>query len=93
MPTLHVPASMRALADGRSTFALEGTTLRQVFDALADECPALAGRIVTEGALRTDIAVAIDGTILDGGELVRPVASEAEIYLVPPIGGGALLDR
>ena len=36
-----------------------------------------------------DMAVAVDGSILDGGELVQTVPPDAEIYLVPPIGGGS----
>ena len=89
MPTVHVPSSLRAFSEGRERFDLDGATLGQVFAALARECPALASRIVEDGAIREDMAVAIDGTILEGGELVRPVAPGTEIYLVPPIGGGA----
>jgi sulfur-carrier protein len=88
MPTLHVPASLRAFSEGRVRFDLEGATLGQVFAALARECPALASRIIEDGAIREDMAVAIDGTILEGGELVLEVTPATEIYLVPPIGGG-----
>lgn len=88
MPTLHVPSSLRAYSDGRARFDLEGSTLGQVFAALARECPALATRIIEDGAIREDMAVAIDGTILEGGELVLEVTPATEIYLVPPIGGG-----
>jgi hypothetical protein len=89
MAIVHVPASLRAFSDGRARFDLEGATLRQVFAALARECPELASRIIEDGAIREDMAVAIDGTILEGGELVLEVSPTTEIYLVPPIGGGA----
>jgi len=89
MPVLVVPASLRQLTDGRERFEVEGRTLRQVFEAIGCECPALASRVVEDGDIRADIAIAIDGTILEGGELVTEVAPDAEIYLVPPIGGGA----
>ena len=88
MPVLVVPASLRQLTDGRDRFEVEGRTLRQVFEAVRRECPALAARVVEDGDIRTDIAIAIDGTILDGGELVVEVGPDTEIYLVPPIGGG-----
>lgn len=88
MATVHVPSSLRALSDGRARFDLEGATLGQVFAALARECPELHARIVEDGAIREDMAVAIDGSILEGGELVLSVGPNTEIYLVPPIGGG-----
>jgi sulfur-carrier protein len=88
MPVVHVPAPLRSLSGGRERFEVDGTTLRQVFDAVARECPDLAARVIEDGDLRSDIAVAIDGSILEGGELVQEVRPDAEIYLVPPIGGG-----
>jgi molybdopterin converting factor small subunit len=88
MPTVHVPAPLRSLSDGREAFEVEGGTLRAVFAAVARECPALAARIIEDGDLRRDIAVAIDGSILEDTGLAQPVSPTAEIYLVPPIGGG-----
>lgn len=88
MPVVHVPATLRHLSDDRAQFDVAGANLRQVFNALREECPGLADRIVEDDRLRSDIAVAIDGTILDGGGLIQPVRPDAEIYLVPPIGGG-----
>ena len=88
MPVLVVPASLRQLTDGRDRFEVAGRTLRQVFEAVGRECPALASRVIEDGDIRSDIAIAIDGTILEGGELVQEVSQDAEIYLVPPIGGG-----
>jgi molybdopterin converting factor small subunit len=88
MPVVHVPAALRALSGEQAQIEVEGETLRQVFRALEDGWPELAARIVEDGRLRTDIAVAIDGSILEGGGLVQPVRADAEIYLVPPIEGG-----
>jgi molybdopterin converting factor small subunit len=89
VPVLHVPAPLRSLCEGCDRVEVEGATLRAVFDAVAEQHPELVARIVEDGALRPDIAVAIDGSILDQGGLVEAVAPDAEIYLVPPIGGGA----
>ena len=89
MAVLHVPASLRALTDGRERFEAPGaTTLRQVVDVLSRECPELAARIATDGELRPEMAIAIDGSIIEDGGLLTPVQPDAEIYLVPPIGGG-----
>lgn len=84
-----MPSSLRALTAGRTTFEVEGGTIGQVFAAVARECPDLVARVIEDGAIREDMAIAIDGSILEGGELVQHVAPDAEIYLVPPIGGGS----
>jgi len=89
MPVLHVPASLRSLTDGRHQFHVEGGTLRAVFRIVGEQCPELVARIIQDDELRPDIAVAIDGTILDDGNLTKTLSDDAEIYLVPPIGGGA----
>jgi molybdopterin converting factor small subunit len=89
MPVVHIPAALRHLSGDRTRIEVAGANLRQVFAALEHECPGISERIIADDDLRTDMAVAIDGNILDGGGLVQPVAEDAEIYLVPPIGGGS----
>jgi molybdopterin converting factor small subunit len=89
VPTVHVPAALRSITGERDRFEVEGETLGAVFSAVFEECPALRDRVLLDGELRPDIAVAIDGSILEGSGLVHAVAPGAEIYLVPPIGGGA----
>ena len=89
MPVVHVPSSLRHLSGDRARFEVAGANLRQVFAALERECPALTARIIEHDGLRSDIAVAIDGSILEDGGLSQAVRADAEIYLVPPIGGGS----
>ena len=89
MPVVHIPASLRYLSGDRARIEVAGATLRQVFAALERECPGFSARIIDQDDLRTDMAVAIDGSILEGGGLSQSVRSDAEIYLVPPIGGGS----
>ena len=81
MPVLHVPASLRDASGGRERFDVEGAAVREA-------APALFERLVEDGDLRQDIAVAIDGSILEDTGMFTDVAADAEIYLVPPIGGG-----
>ena len=88
MAVVHIPAALRSLTGDRDRIEVAGANLRQVFAALERECPQLAGRIVEDGDIRPDMAVAIDGNILEDGGLFQPVGPDAEIYLVPPIGGG-----
>jgi molybdopterin converting factor small subunit len=88
MPVLHVPASLRSLADGADHLEVEGATLQAVFGAVAERYPDLTARILDEHGLRPEMAVAIDGSILDQSGLNHAVAADTEIYLVPPIGGG-----
>lgn len=88
MHVLHVPAALRSLSGDRDRFEVSGDTLRAVFRAVEEQCPELVSRIIENDLLRPDIAVAIDGTILDDGNLLLTLHSDSEIYLVPPIGGG-----
>ena len=88
MPVVYIPASLRHLSGDRARIEVAGATLRQVFAALERECPGLSARIIDHDDLRTDMAVAIDGSILEGGGLSQRVRADAEIYLVPPLGGG-----
>lgn len=90
MAMLHVPASLREASGGREQFEVEdATTLREVFTAVREAAPALYDRIVEDGDLRPDIAVAIDGSILEDTGMFTDISPDAQIYLVPPIGGGA----
>ncbi|MEI6136496.1 MAG: MoaD/ThiS family protein [Chloroflexota bacterium] len=89
MAVVHIPASLRHLTGDRDRIGVPGATLRQVVAALDRECPALTAVIIDDDDLRADIAIAIDGSILEGAGLVEPVGPDAEIYLVPPIGGGS----
>jgi molybdopterin converting factor small subunit len=85
---VHIPASLRSLSDGRDRITADGATLREVFRAVAAVYPRLTASIIDDDGLRPEIAVAIDGSILDDGGLLDPVTAETEIYLVPPLSGG-----
>lgn len=89
MAVVHIPNSLRHLSGDRARIEVVGANLRQVFAALGREYPALAERIIEGDDLRSDMAVAIDGSIFEDGGLIQPVSADAEIYLVPPIGGGS----
>ena len=88
MPTLHIPAVLFHLSNNEKEIIVEGNNLRAIFRKVSELYPDLVDRIIQDDSLRPDIAVAIDGTILEDGNLIQPLAPDAQIYLVPPIGGG-----
>jgi molybdopterin converting factor small subunit len=87
MATVHIPAHWRALVDGRTTVEVSGRSLGAVIDALGIAYPALHRVLVHEGALRGEVAIAIDSVITENDPL-EPVGEHAEIFLVPAIAGG-----
>ena len=87
MAVVYIPTQMRSLTGDRDRVEVPGRTLRQVFEALEDAWPGTHARIIANGKLRPEIAVAVDGSVVESG-LVRAVAEDAEIHLVPALGGG-----
>ena len=88
MATVHLPVALRPFAGDREQVRAPGATLRQVFAALDIEWPGLTAQIVQHGSVLPQLAVAIDGSVVESG-LGMAVGPEAEIYLIPAIGGGA----
>lgn len=88
MATVHLPVNLRPFAGDREQVHAPGATLRQVFEALDAEWPGLSAQIVADGGILPQLAVAIDGSVVESG-LGAAVGPETEIYLIPAIGGGA----
>jgi sulfur-carrier protein len=87
MATVHIPAHWRDLTDGRATVQVPGRSLGQVIEHLGNAYPGMRRVLVDEGALRGEIAVAINSTITENGEL-EPVDDADDIHLLPAIAGG-----
>ncbi len=87
MPTLVVPTLLRPLCGGARRLELEGATLGEVLRAAEARCPGFFGRVVEDGRVRPELAVAIDG---EAGSfaLHEPLSPGAEVAIVPAIGGG-----
>jgi sulfur-carrier protein len=85
--TVHIPAHWRDLTGGRDKIDVPAGTLKRALEGLALEAPALAAVLFEEGALRGEIAVAIDSEVTENGPL-EPVREGAEIFLIPAIAGG-----
>jgi molybdopterin synthase sulfur carrier subunit len=75
------------MTDGVKQVELEGRNVRQVIDRLDELYPGMKGRLVEDGQIRPNLAVAIDGEVARMG-LLEKVGEESEVHFVPAIGGG-----
>lgn len=87
MPTVHIPAILRDACGGLRTVSVEGSTLDAVLRALENYCPGLYQLVVESGALKPELAIAIDGEVAPYA-LNEPVRPGAEIAILPAIAGG-----
>jgi len=87
MATLVVPSLLRPLCGGAPRLEVEGATLGEVLRAADARCPGFFNRVVEDGRVRPELAVAIDG---EAGSfaLHEPLSPGAEVAIVPAIGGG-----
>jgi len=69
------------LTGGVAEFDLAATSVKDLFELLAERHPPLA-RHLEEG-----VAVAIDGQIFQD-TLHEPIAPESEVFILPQIAGG-----
>jgi molybdopterin synthase sulfur carrier subunit len=74
--------NLAQLTGGVTEFQLPATSVKQLFQQLAELHPAIAPHL-TEG-----VAVAIDGQIYQDA-LLEPIAPDSEVFLLPQIAGGA----
>lgn len=82
-----IPALLRTLCGGDNRIEVEGGTLGEVLRNADERCPGLYARIVEDGRLRPELAIALNGEVL-GLALHEPLEPGAELTIVPAIGGG-----
>ena len=87
MVTVFIPTMLLPVTDGVKQVELEGRNVRQVIDRLDELYPGIKDRLVEEGQIRPNLAVAIDGDVARMGMLEK-VAENSEVHFVPAIGGG-----
>ena len=92
MAVVHIPTHMRHATNGAATIELPGGRLGKVIDALLAAQPALRDEIMLEGRVRPDISIAINSSMTENG-LLEGVPDDAEVPLVPAIGGGSSAQR
>ncbi|MGE3537164.1 MAG: MoaD/ThiS family protein [Candidatus Tectimicrobiota bacterium] len=87
MAIVFIPAMMQPLTAGVSQVRIAGRTIRTIINNLEERFPGIKERLLQDGDLRPDIAVAIDGEMaLDG--LAELVKEDSEVHFIPPISGG-----
>lgn len=91
--TFHIPGPLRQFVEGRDTVEITDApaTLADALSALWLLYPPLRDRIATEqGHVREHINIFIgEEDVRYTGGLLSPVTSNAEIWIVPNISGGA----
>ncbi len=89
MAVVFIPASMRTLTGGVDRVTVQGSSLRQIVNNLEAAYPGMGARIVVDGQVRPEIAVAIDGDTCEEGALLEPVKEDSEVHFLPSIAGGS----
>jgi sulfur-carrier protein len=87
MALVFLSAMLQPLTGGVSQVRVAGRTIRTIINNLEERFPGIKDRLLQDGDLRPDVAVAIDGaTALDG--VAEPVGEDSEVHFIPPISGG-----
>ena len=89
MATVFIPTMLQKMTGGVKQVGFEAKNVRQVIEELDRLYPGMKERLVENGAIRSNLAVAIDGEIARMGLLER-VGENSEVHFVPAIGGGQL---
>jgi MoaD family protein len=87
--TVKIPTQLRAATGGEATADVEGSTVREVLDALYDRYDELRSRIAEDGGLRRFVNVYVGGEdirFLDG--LETAVSDGDEVTILPAVAGG-----
>src|SRR5438046_5039417 len=87
MAIVFIPAMLQPLTGGVSQVRVAGRTIRTIINNLEERFPGVKERLLQEGDLRPDVAIAVDGEMgLDG--LAEQVGEDSEVHFIPPISGG-----
>ena len=84
---IFIPTMLQPLTGGVKQTECEGRNVRQIIDGLEARYPGIKERLVEDGEIRANLAVAIDGDVARMGMLER-VSENSEVHFVPAIGGG-----
>ena len=90
MATVFIPTMLLPLTGGVKQVVFEAANVRQVISGLEDRFPGIKERLIAEGKLAPNVAVAIDGEVARMG-LLEKVGENSEVHFVPAIGGGISL--
>ncbi len=87
MVRVFVPTMLQTATGGVKEVEVTARNVRQVIEQLDEQFPGIANRLMEDGDIRSNLAVAVDGEVARMGLLQR-VGEDAEVHFVPAIGGG-----
>jgi molybdopterin synthase sulfur carrier subunit len=87
LATVFIPTMLQGLTSGAKQVEVDGTNVRRIIDGLDDLYPGMKERLVEDGGIRPNLAVAIDGELARMG-LLEKVGENSEVHFVPAIAGG-----
>ena len=87
MAKIFIPTMLQSLTAGVKQVDLDARNVRQVIEQLEDLYPGMKDRLVEDGEIRPNLAIAINGDVAIMGMLEK-VGENSEVHFVPAIGGG-----
>ena len=87
MAKIFIPTMLQSLTAGVKRVDLDARNVRQIIERLEELYPGMKDRLVEDGEIRPNLAIAIDGDVAIMGMLEK-VEENSEVHFVPAIGGG-----
>ena len=87
MAKIFIPTMLQSLTAGVKHVDLDARNVRQIIERLEELYPGMKDRLVEDGEIRPNLAIAIDGDVAIMGMLEK-VEENSEVHFVPAIGGG-----
>jgi len=84
---IFIPTMLQSLTAGVKQVDLDARNVRQVIERLEELYPGMKDRLVEDGEIRPNLAIAINGDVAIMGMLEK-VGENSEVHFVPAIGGG-----
>jgi len=84
---IFIPTMLQSLTAGVKQVDLDARNVRQIIERLEELYPGMKDRLLEDGEIRSNLAVAIDGDVAIMGMLEK-VGENSEVHFVPAIGGG-----
>jgi len=84
---IFIPTMLQSLTAGVKQVDLDARNVRQIIERLEELYPGMKDRLVEDGEIRPNLAIAINGDVAIMGMLEK-VGENSEVHFVPAIGGG-----
>ena len=87
LTNVFIPTMLLSVSNGVKKVTVEGSSVRQVINALNDLYPGMLERLTDGDELKSNLAVSIDGELARLG-MMEKVSDTSEVHFVPAIAGG-----